>query len=209
MKCVVFFISHHLCRSMTQTKFMEKRGLFSHFYLIYLCILPLSTILTFDFEIASTLCHFLVFILLRVKKWFLFPVRKMCLYIPVYTTPFRIPTFLPGITMAYSNGPESMFTLFYFLHIKQFSFLLFIFTFTMQVYNMNNGDKIIWAGMNVYIFLVFKTLYSIYTCVYSNTILQAHINSDFLYSKQGSRNYIWVWCFYFLVKQMSGFSLWF
>ena len=40
----------------------------------------------------------------------------------------------------------------------------------MQVYNMNNGDKIIWAGMNVYIFLVFKTLYSIYTCVYSNTI---------------------------------------
>ena len=52
-------------------------------------------------------------------------------------------------------------------------------------------------------FLVFKTLYSIYTCVYSNTILRAHINSDFLYSKQGSRNCIWIWCFYFLVKQMS------
>ena len=60
MKCVVFFISHHLCRSMTQTKFMEKRGLFSHFYLIYLCIRGIDFASFYDFDIWFWNCFDIV-----------------------------------------------------------------------------------------------------------------------------------------------------
>ena len=130
---------------------MEKRGfILSLLPHVHVCIRGIDFSSFYDFDIILKLlrhCVMFCFSFYWDSKKIIFVSRQKNVIVYIVLLHIHVPLpweyscILPGITMAYSNGPERMFTLFYFLYKTFFISIIYV-----NFYNASPQHEQWWYG---------------------------------------------------------------